>query len=160
MSSTLFKFVKSLPPTRRSFSITSIRWMKEGDGASLVRKITSQDLRVFGDLVGDTNPVHFPGDHGGDEQDAIVHGTLLIGLVSGLMASSVPGPGTVLTNLTVKFVKPCPCNITVEVKVVLGRVRKVTKATFMVTNLEKGEVVLEGEVSCFLSKQQLLQGRS
>ena len=153
----LLKCVKNFPFPRRSFSITSSSLLKDGDSASLIRRITSHDLSVFGDLVGDHNPVHFRDD--GDSEDAVVHGTLLLGLVSGLMATTLPGPGTVLTNLSAKFVKPCPCPTTVEVKVVLGRVRRITKATFTVENMEKGEVVVEGEVSCFLSKEQLQQSK-
>eukprot|EP00092_Neocalanus_flemingeri_P019462 GFUD01021083.1.p2 GENE.GFUD01021083.1~~GFUD01021083.1.p2 ORF type:complete len:158 (+),score=56.13 GFUD01021083.1:56-529(+) len=151
--SKLVKISKSLLFPRRSFSNTSSNLLKDGDSASLVRRITCEDLKVFGDLVGDHNPVHFRDD--GDSRGVVVHGTLLLGIVSGLMASTLPGPGTVLTSLTANFVKPCPCPTTVEVRVVLGRVRRVTKAAFTVENMEKGEVVVEGEVSCFLSKEQL-----
>jgi len=73
------------------------------------------------------------------------------------MATTLPGPGTVLTSLSSKFIKPCPCPTTVEVKVELGRVRKITKASFTIVNKDKREVVVEGEVSCFLSKEQLQQ---
>jgi len=138
----------------RYFSGTAIHCLKDGETASLTRKITSEDLKVFGDLVEDHNPVHFQPGGGGD---VIVHGTLLLGIVSGLMASTLPGPGTVLTNMTANFVSPCPCPSTVEVRVVLGRVRKITKAEFVVENKEKGEVVVKGEVSCLLNTEQLNQ---
>jgi len=155
MMSKLLGAVKNLSLPVRNFSLTAQAHLKEGDTASLIRKITSEDLKVFGDLVGDHNPVHF--NAGDDNVGTVVHGTLLLGLVSGLMATSLPGPGTVLTNMTSKFVKPCPCPTTVEVKVVLGRVRKITKADFTVKNMDKGEVVVMGEVSCFLSREQLQQ---
>ena len=155
MMSRLTRAAKSLTQHGRSFSSTAQNLLKDGDTASLVRKITSKDLRLFGDLVGDHNPVHFK-----DGEGAVVHGTLLLGLVSGLMATTLPGPGTVLTSLSSKFIKPCPCPTTVEVKVVLGRVRKITKANFTIENKDKGEVVVEGEVSCFLTKEQLQQNTS
>jgi len=136
----------------RYFSGSANHCLKDGESASLIRKITSEDLKVFGNLVEDHNPVHFQPGGGG-----IVHGTLLLGIVSGLMASKLPGPGTVLTNMTANFVSPCPCPSTVEVRVVLGRVRKITKAEFVVENKENGEVVVKGEVSCFLNTEQLRQ---
>lgn len=158
MMSRLTRAAKSLTQHGRSFSSTAQNLLKTGDTASLVRKITSKDLRQFGDLVGDHNPVHFKDVD--DVEGAVVHGTLLLGLVSGLMATTLPGPGTVLTSLSSKFIKPCPCPTTVEVKVVLGRVRKITKASFTIENKDKGEVVVEGEVSCFLTKEQLQQNNS
>ena len=135
----------------RNLSLSRSLRLKDGEKASLVRNITIEDIKVFGNLVEDHNPVHFPADGG----DAIVHGTLLLGLVSGLMASSLPGPGTVLTNITANFVSPCPCPTTVKVEVVLGRVRKITKAEFSVENIEMGEVLVTGEARCLLSKEQL-----
>ena len=135
----------------RNLSLSRSLRLKDGEKASLVRNITIEDIKVFGNLVEDHNPVHFPADGG----DAIVHGTLLLGLVSGLMATSLPGPGTVLTNITANFVSPCPCPTTVKVEVVLGRVRKITKAEFSVENIEMGEVLVKGEARCLLSKEQL-----
>merc|ERR1719209_1077912 len=144
-----FSIPRCLPV--RNLSLSRPICLNDGERASLVRKITTEDLKLFGGLVGDHNPVHFPADGG----DAIVHGALLLGLVSGLMATTLPGPGTVLTNISANFVSPCPCPTTVKVEVVLGKVRKITKAEFIVENKEKGEVVVKGEVSCFLSKHQL-----
>ena len=78
-----------------------------------------------------------------------MHGGLLLGLVSGVMASSLPGPGTVLANIQARcyspslaliydyftlthsrFQQPCPYPAEVEVIVRLGRVRRLTTAQF------------------------------
>ena len=79
-----------------------------------------------------------------------MHGGLLLGLVSGVMASSLPGPGTVLANIQARcynilpawhyyyyftlthsrFPQPCPYPAKVEVTVRLGRVRRLTTAQF------------------------------
>ena len=47
----------------------------------LVRLITKADVENFGRVSGDTNPVHFEGDQ------PIVHGALLIGIVSGIIGT-------------------------------------------------------------------------
>ena len=57
-------------------STTRADWLKEGDTARVTRKITKEDVAEYGELVGDHNPVH----------KDIVHGTFLLGLVSGVMA--------------------------------------------------------------------------
>ena len=119
--------------------------LREGDCARVTRLITKDDVRKYGELVGDHNPVH----------EEIVHGTFLLGLVSGVMASKVPGPGTVLTSLTAKFVSPCHYPITVEVLVQVGRVRRITTAHFTLLDKDSQKVFVTGEASCYLSKEQL-----
>ena len=119
--------------------------LKEGDTARASRLITEEEVRQYGELVGDHNPVH----------QEIVHGTFLLGLISGLMASSLPGPGTVLTGLNAKFVSPCLFPSTVELVVELGRVRRVTTAQFSLQDRDSGQVLVKGEASCYLSKEQL-----
>ena len=76
--------------------------------------------------MGDLNPVH----------EEIVHGTTLLGLVSGVMASRVPGPGTVSSSLSAKFVSPGLHPSTVEVVVELGRVRRITTGHFILRDKE------------------------
>ena len=47
------------------------------------------------------------------------------------MASSLPGPGTILTGLEVRFSEAVTYPATIEVRVeVRGKVRKITKAAF------------------------------
>ena len=62
----------------RGFSISARDCLKEGDSASLVKTITRKDVTLYADLVNDHNPVHLAEDGQG-----IVHGTYLLGLVSG-----------------------------------------------------------------------------
>ena len=119
--------------------------LSQGDQARVTRLITREDVRKYGELVGDLNPVH----------EEIVHGTFLLGLVSGVMASSVPGPGTVLTSLTAKFVSPCLHPTTVEVRLEVGRVRRITTVTFTLQDKDSEKVLVTGEASCYLSKAQL-----
>ena len=113
--------------------------------ARVTRLITREDVKQYGELVGDHNPLH----------EEIVHGTFLLGLVSGVMASRVPGPGTVLTSLTSKFESPCFYPTTVEVVVELGRVRRLTTAHFTLQDKDSQKVIVRGEASCYLSKEQL-----
>ena len=50
---------------------------------------------------------------------------------SGLMATSLPGPGTILTGLEVRFSEAVTFPATIEVRVeVRGRVRRITRAAF------------------------------
>ena len=64
--------------TSRVISTSARNCLKEGDSASVVRTITRGEVTQYADLVDDHNPVHLAEDHQG-----IVHGTYLLGLVSG-----------------------------------------------------------------------------
>lgn len=128
-----------------SLSTSRADGLREGDTVRVSREISGEEVRQYGDLVGDHNPVH----------QEIVHGTFLLGLVSGLMASSLPGPGTILTGLNAKFVSPCVFPSTVELVVQLGRVRRVTTAHFTLQDRDSERVLVKGEASCYLSKEQL-----
>ena len=62
----------------RAISTSARNCLKESDTASLVKTITRKEVIQYADLVNDHNPVHLAEDHKG-----IVHGTYLLGLVSG-----------------------------------------------------------------------------
>lgn len=108
-------------------------------------------VRQYAELTGDLNPVHL------DETGGIVHGTLLLGLVSGLVASRVPGPGTKLTGIQARFLQPCPVDAGVVVTVTLGRVRKLTQLRFSIVNFWSGERIVEGEATVYLGPEVLGQ---
>ena len=134
----------------RQFSTSRVQLIRQGDRVSLVKRIIPRDIVFYSDLVNDHNPIHQP-----HHQPSIVHGTYLLGLVSGLMSSTLPGPGTVLTQLSVRFSAPCQYPSTVLVSVELGRVRRLTSATFQVEDSETGDLYLSGEVKCLLTSEQL-----
>jgi len=133
-------------------STSAIKLLKEGEKVSLVKRILERDVIAYSDLVNDQNPVHLPENK---ETVGIVHGTYLLGLVSGLIATTSPGPGTVVTAIEARFLNSCPYPSTVEVTVELGRVRKITKVSFLIENKDSKDVILKGEASCLLQKEQL-----
>lgn len=104
----------------------------------LTRIITVQDVEDYARLSGDTNPVHFNGD------SSIVHGTFLLGLVSSVMGTKCPGPGTKVLELTSKFVSPCPIDTPVNVKVELLSDRKIITASYLVSDKVQNTIFVQG----------------
>jgi len=127
------------------------RKLQEGDSASLSRTITKEEVLQYAELTGDFNPVHL----GDDKSDGVVHGALLLGLVSGLVASRLPGPGTQLAGIQARFPRPCAVGTGVVVTVTLGKVRKLTPVRFTVVDFWSRETLVEGEAAAFLTPQQL-----
>jgi len=120
-----------------------------GDHATLTRTITDEMVVAYADLVGDHNPVHL------DEAFAattrfghrIAHGMLVAGLISTVIASDLPGPGSVYLGQTLQFKAPVYLGDTITARIEVIKVREdkpiVTLAT-VCTN-QDGNNVIEGE---------------
>ncbi len=120
-----------------------------GDQATLTRTITDEMVVAYADLVGDHNPVHL------DEAFAattrfgrrIAHGMLVAGLISTLIASDLPGPGSVYLGQTLQFKAPVYLGDTITARIEVTKVREdkpiITLAT-VCTN-QDGNNVIEGE---------------
>jgi 3-hydroxybutyryl-CoA dehydratase len=79
------------------------------------RAVIASDLEAFARLTGDHNPIH----------SEIMHGALLVGLVSAAMGMHCPGPGSVVVEQNIAFVSPCRVGDSVTVRVKLLSERKI-----------------------------------
>ena len=106
--------------------------------------ITEEDVNKYAQLTGDFNPIHTQND------SKIVHGTYLLGLVSAVMGTKCPGPGTIVISLTSNFVKACPVGTEVAVQVELKEKRKISTAEFKVTDKSTKDLLVHGtaKVKC------------
>lgn len=122
-----------------------------GQAAELSRTVTAADVEGFAAATGDTNPVHL------DEEAArasrfgrrIAHGMLSAGLVSAVLGTRLPGPGTIYTGQTLRFTRPVFLGDTVTARVevieLVPEKRRVRLSTTC-TNQE-GATVLDGEAT-------------
>lgn len=97
-----------------------------GDSVTVVRTVTEDDLTEFGRLTGDTNPIHFS-NH---TNKAIVHGAFLNSIVSGVIGTELPGPGTLVVSQNLYFPHKCFVHDVITVKVELVEMRKIIKVRF------------------------------
>ena len=118
--------------------------LKIGDNVSVVRKVTKEDVMEFAKLSSDTNPIHF------SDEKAVVHGAFLNGLVSGVIGTRLPGPGTLVITQTLNFPNKCFTGDTVTINVELVDVRKIIKVKF--TCKTDDSVVLYGDAKLVLNK--------
>jgi acyl dehydratase len=95
--------------------------LKVGDSYSASRILSAEDVRLFADLTGDDNPIHV--DEAFAQQTRfgkpIIHGVLLLGIVSKVLGRDFPGPGSIAVAISCRFLRPVPVGseITVEVKI-------------------------------------------
>lgn len=82
-----------------------------GDTASLTRTLSKKDIELFALASGDVNPAHLDADYAATDifHRVIAHGLWGGGLISAVLGTELPGPGTVYLRQTLKFVRPvCP----------------------------------------------------
>ena len=95
--------------------------LQVGDFVRENRTITQQDIFLFGYLFGDVNPIHFDHEYAKTTSfnDVIAHGMILGGLISMVIGTKLPGPGTIYLSQEINFLLPVYINdqLLIEVKV-------------------------------------------
>ena len=104
-----------------------------GQQASLTRTLSEKDIAIFGYMTGDVNPAHFDREYAKNTifKDVIAHGMWSGSLISTVLGTRLPGPGTIYLNQSFKFRRP----------VYLGD--EITVSVTVTEKKEKHHVVLE-----------------
>ena len=119
-----------------------------GHSASLTRTLTRRDIELFAALSGDVNPAHLDEVYAKTDRfhGIVGHGLWTGALVSAVLGTVLPGPGTVYLEQDIKFRKPVHPgeSVTVTVTVKEKRTDKpVVTFDCRCTN-GQGETVLDG----------------
>ena len=79
-----------------------------GDSASLTRILTMNDINLFAVMSGDINPAHVDEEYAKSDMfhKIVAHGMWGGALISTLLGTKLPGPGTIYIGQTLKFTKP------------------------------------------------------
>lgn len=79
-----------------------------GQSASMTRTVSEDDIKAFAMVSHDYNPAHL--DHEYAENSAfkgvIAHGMWAAGLISAVLGTKFPGPGTIYLNQSLSFRRP------------------------------------------------------
>ena len=125
-----------------------------GQQASVTRTISESDVYLFAGITGDLNPAHTNEEYAKKThfKTRIAHGMLSAGLISAVLGMKLPGPGTIYTGQTIKFLAPVHIGDTItataEIQSLdLNRNRVVLTTTC--TN-QDGRVVITGEATALL----------
>lgn len=110
-----------------------VAW-NEGDSASYSKTITENDIILFSNVSGDTNPLHLDADYASKTRfgKPIAHGMLVSGLISTVIGNKLPGPGAIYAGQNLRFLKPVYIGDTVT-----------ATATILAYNRERGRMTLE-----------------
>lgn len=118
-----------------------------GQSASMVRKITSNDLVLFGCLTGDTNPVHFDSEYAKKTRfkTKIAHGMISGSLISGVLGMQLPGTGTIYLNQSLSFCYPVYIGDTITVTITVREKKEKNRVVLnCVCTNQDDKIVTEG----------------
>lgn len=120
-----------------------------GDTASLSRILSEKDIELFAVMSGDVNPSHLDPEFARSDifHHVVAHGMWSATLISTLLGTELPGPGTIYAGQTLRFLGPVAVGDTVTMTVtVTGKRAEGHRVDFACTAVNQhGETVLEGE---------------
>lgn len=119
-----------------------------GQSASFQKTITATDVYLYAGITGDLNPAHINKVYADTTifKERIAHGMLTAGLVSAVLGTLLPGPGTIYLKQDLKFIAPVQFDDTIEARAEIIEIileKNILKLSTTCTN-QNGKIVLEG----------------
>ncbi|MCQ4160630.1 bifunctional enoyl-CoA hydratase/phosphate acetyltransferase [Roseomonas sp. GC11] len=134
-----------LPPVLRNRPFDTLA---VGDRASFVRTVGQDDIALFAAVSGDVNPAHLDAAFAATDLfgHVVAHGMWTGALVSAVLGTQLPGPGTIYLGQELKFLRPVSPGDTITATVTVKELRPPRRVVLLDTSCvnQKGEQVLEG----------------
>ena len=94
-----------------------------GDSATLVRTLKPEDIQLFAIMSGDVNPAHVDPEYAKSSlfREVIAHGMWGGALISTVLGTQFPGPGTIYIDQTLHFSRPVGLGDTITVTLTAKR---------------------------------------
>ena len=114
----------SLPEVIENHTFAEIQ---VGDTAHMKRTLKVEDIQLFAAMSGDVNPAHVDPEYANNTQfhGVIAHGMWGGALISAVLGTQYPGPGTIYLSQSLRFERPVHLGDTLDVQVTV--VEKVEK---------------------------------
>jgi phosphate acetyltransferase len=119
-----------------------------GETACLSHTVTQRDIDLFAAATGDVNPAHVDPVYAETDMfhHIIIHGMWGAGLISAVLGTRLPGPGTIYLGQELRFLHPVSIGDTMTAKVTV-REKKSAKGDVTldcVCTNQRGETVITG----------------
>ena len=119
-----------------------------GQKVVLEKTFTLEEVVAYAGLTGDNNPLHIDAEFAAKSRFGknIVHGMFVMGVVSKILGTMLPGYGTIYSGQDVKFIKPVYVDEKVFFEVAITEIIEEKKIIYLSTNVlnSKGEYLVEG----------------
>jgi acyl dehydratase len=125
-----------------------------GQTAELTKTFNAADIAAFAQASGDQNPVHLDPEYAATTQFGrpIAHGMLVAGLISAVLGTLLPGPGTIYLGQELKFKAPVYAGDTVTARIEVIRSRPDKPIATLQTRCynQDGAMVIDGQAVVLL----------
>jgi len=128
-----------------------------GQFATSSRVVSDTDVVLYAAITGDLNPVHVDDAFATASRfgGRIAHGMLTGGFISAILASQLPGPGTIYLSQSLRFVRPVRIGDTITTRVEIVEIIEGKRRVRLATTCrnQRDELVLDGEAMVLLPKE-------
>src|ERR1700759_824540 len=117
-----------------------------GQTASIGKTITEADILLYAAVSTDTNPIHIDAQAAKSSLfgERIAHGMLSAGLISAVLGTRLPGPGSLYMRQSLRFAAPVKIGDTVRATATITALNQEKKRATLSTVCTVGETgVLE-----------------
>lgn len=135
-----------------------------GDSAEITRTLQRQDIELFAVMSGDVNPAHLDDEYAKSDpfREVIAHGMWGGALISAVLGTELPGPGTIYLNQSLEFRHPVGVGDTVVVRVKVRE--KIRDNNRVILDCEcvnqSGEIVITGEAEVIAPAEKVRRPRA
>ena len=134
-----------------------------GDSATLTRTLKPEDIQLFAVMSGDVNPAHVDPEyaHSSMFQEVIAHGMWGGALISTVLGTEFPGPGTIYVSQTLRFSRPVKVGDTITIRITCKEKFEHNKHMIfdcLCTN-QDGQKVIAGEAEVLAPTQKIKRER-
>jgi phosphate acetyltransferase len=134
-----------------------------GDSSRLIRTLTLEDIRAFAAVSGDVNPAHLDASFA---NESMFHGIIGHGMWSGSLVSTVlgtqfPGPGTIYLEQSFRFKRPVRVGDTLTVIVTVLEKhdeKHILVLACSITN-QNGDEVVSGQARVIAPSEKIIRPR-
>lgn len=122
--------------------------LEVGMEASHAKRISGDDIQSFADISGDDNPVHLCDQYASESvfKERIAHGILTASLVSTVLGTKLPGPGSIYISQSLNFRAPVKIDDEVIARARITELLPEKGRAIFSCNCEvNGKTVLDGE---------------
>src|SRR5439155_26969892 len=115
-----------------------------GSEASITESVTMSAILAMADASGDDNPIHVDIAQAvaAGHSRPVAHGLILLGLLSRLIGTRLPGPGTLWFEHQIEFLNPAYAGDEVTVTARVARLSPATRVVVLDVEGRNGSVVV------------------
>ena len=134
-----------------------------GDSAFILRHLTMGDVKLFAAISGDVNPAHVDEDYAKSSRfhEIIAHGMWGGTLISTVLGTKLPGPGTIYLGQTLRFLKPVKLGDVIRVIVTVKE--KILESHRLILDCEceneNGDTVIQGTAEVIAPTEKISRPR-